>query len=196
MGRTSDSSLANSPDLLVPKSGVGIQARETLGERAKRAAEAQRFSAETEFLKRDSKGVALVQEEGEKLAATIQALAEEAAAAAPELGLQWAASNGAIGVRSARASVYVQLVIRYTNTLDGSFLSVRQMKGNIILPGENRRYLEEPPVVDEIRHEPDRSPALGWCWNSGGKLQSSTELADRVMRRLLERLAGGAGQER
>ena len=167
----------------------GTTSKETLADRARRADELQQFLNQTEALKRDTQGVKEAQEEGRSLVAAIQALVGEAARAAPGLRLQWSGQDTAVGIRSPRASAYVQLVIHYTNTLRNSFLSVRQMIGNIILPGENKRYLEEPPVVSEERYEPERSQALGWCWrDEGGKLSTSTALADRVVRGLIDRI--------
>ena len=118
------------------------------------------------------------------------ALAEEAAGAAPGLGLEWAAADGAVGIRSPEASLYVRLVFMHGNTLRHSFLSVSQMWGSIILPGENRHYiyLKEPSVISEVRYKPERSPALGWCWQSNGTLLSSDLLAEQTIGCLLERL--------
>ena len=166
----------------------GVFTKETIAEKARRVAEAQQFAAETEMLRRDRYGVEQVTAEGKRLVTALLALAEEAAGAAPGLGLQWAAADGAVGIRSPQASLYVQLVVRYVNSLEDSFLSVRQMKGNIILPGENRHYIVDPPVIGEVRYKPERSQALGWCWKSNGTPLSSDVLAEQAIGRLLERL--------
>ncbi|MDO8794360.1 MAG: hypothetical protein Q7J25_07055 [Vicinamibacterales bacterium] len=169
----------------------GSTNRETLADRARRADERQQFQIQTQALKQDPRGVQEVHSEGCNLVTIIQALAEEAARAAPGLGLEFGVQESAVGIRSPRASVFVQLVVPYSNTLRGSFLSVRQMMGGIILPGENKRYLEEPRILNEQRYEPERSQALGWCWRDpDGKLSSSSALADRIVRRLIDRIEG------
>ncbi len=173
----------------------GVLIKETIAEKARRAAEAQQFAAETEALRRDRCGVEQVTAESERLVTALLALVEEAAAAAPGLGLQWAAADRAVGIRSPRASLYVQLIVNYVNTLEHSFLSVRQMKGNIILPGENRHYLEDPPVISEVRYKPERSPALGWCWKSNGTLLGSDVLAEQAIGRLFERLEASSRRQ-
>lgn len=177
------------------KENGGVLTKETIAEKARRAAEAQRFTTETEALRRDRRGVEPVTAEGERLVTALLALAEEAAGAAPRLGLEWAAGDGAVGIRSPQVSLYVQLVVGYVNTLEHSFLSVRQMKGNIILPGENRHYLEEPPVISEVRYTPERSPAFGWCWKSNGTLLSSDVLAEQSIGRLFERLEASSRRQ-
>ncbi len=164
---------------------------ESIAAKAKRAAGAQQFALETATLKADGRAVGQVQEEGARLTAAVEACACEAAEAAPELGLEWRSQDGAVGVRSRRVSVYVQLVIRYTNSLNDAFLSVRLMQGGIILPGENRRYLEEPTVFEDERYTPERTPALGWAWQDDKKVWGSAELAHQVVNRLLQRLTSG-----
>ncbi len=69
------------------------------------------------------------------------------------------------------------------------------MEGNIILPGENRRYLVDPPVISEVRYKPERSQALGWCWKSNGTLLSSDVLAEQAIGRLFERLEASSRRQ-
>jgi len=85
----------------------GPTSRETLADRARRADERQQFWNQTQVLKRDSQGVNQVDEEGRTLVTILLALAEDAARAAPGLGLQWASQDTAVGIRSPRASAYV-----------------------------------------------------------------------------------------
>ena len=167
----------------------GSVAKETVAERARRAAEAQRFTAETAALRTDAQGVEQVRAEAANLYQLVTSHLGEAAEAAPTLGLQWAEANGAFGVRSGKASAYIQLQIEYINSLNDSWLSVRDMPGGIILPGENRRYRIEPTVLSDTRYEPDRAVGIGWGWRFGGKVVSSADLAEQVVRRLLDRSA-------
>lgn len=167
----------------------GSVARESVAERARRAAEAQQYSAETSGLKSDTRGVEQVQAEAKTLFRLLTEHLQEAAAAAPTLGLEWAESAWACGARSPKASVYIELRIEYANSLSDSWLSRRDMGGGIILPGERRHYLREPNVFDETRYTPDRRVGMGWGWRSGNKLWSSHDLADETVRRLIERIA-------
>ena len=167
----------------------GSVAKETVAERARRAEETQRFLAETASLRSETRGVEQVRSEARELFRLIDAHLKEAASAAPGLNLECAEANGAYGARSPKASVYLQLHIEYSNSLNDCWLSVREMKGGIILPGERRRYLEKPAILAETRYEPDRGVSVGWGWRSGAQLWSSSDLADQIVRRLLDRVA-------
>lgn len=138
----------------------------------------------------ETSGVEQVKTEARTLFRLFTEHLQEAASAAPTLGLQWAEDAWACGARSPKASVYIQLHIAYLNSLSDSWLSIRDMRGGIILPGERRRYLEEPKVFSDTRYSPDRALGVGWGWRSGNKLWSSFDLADATVRRLLERIAG------
>jgi len=62
------------------------------------------------------------------------------------------------------------------------------MPGGIILPGENRRYREEPTVIEDLHFVPERKASLGWAWQDEQRVWGSVELAQHVMNRLLRRL--------
>lgn len=168
----------------------GSVSKESLAERARRAAEAHQYLSETAGLMAETSGVEQVKTEARTLFRLFTEHLQEAASAAPTLGLQWAEDAWACGARSPKASVYIQLHIAYLNSLSDSWLSIRDMRGGIILPGERRRYLEEPKVFSDTRYSPDRALGVGWGWRSGNKLWSSFDLADATVRRLLERIAG------
>ena len=167
----------------------GSVGKETLAERARRTAEIQQFAVETAGLRSDTRGVEQVRTEANALFRLFTVLLKEAASAAPTLGLEWAEDMGAFGVRSPKASVYIQLHIEYINSLNDSWLSIREMKGGIILPGEPRQYLREPTILAEQRYVPDRGVGIGWGWQAGGKLWSSNDLADHTVRRLIDQIA-------
>lgn len=167
----------------------GSTATESVAERARRAAEIQQYAADTAALKSDDRGVGQVQEEAQTLFRLLTEHLEESASAAPSLGLEWAEHSRAFGARSPKASVYIQLHIEYSNSLSDSWLSIREMGGGIILPGERRHYLREPKVFGDTRYEPDRRVGVGWGWRAGNKLWSSMDLADQIARRLIDRIA-------
>jgi len=161
---------------------------ESIASRAKRAEELQHYSAATAGLKSNENGVREVQAEAEALFAVVAKLAGDAAAAAPGLNLECRGDTRAVGVRSPRASLYIQLVVHYINSLRNAFLSVEEMKGGIILPGEQRHYLGDRPVLHQDRYSPDRQLGIGWGWRLNGGFHTSAELADRSIRRLIERI--------
>lgn len=167
----------------------GSVSRESLAERARRAAEALQYSAETAGLKSDTRGVEQVQAEARTLFRLFSEHLQEAASAAPTLGLQWAEDAWSCGARSPKRSVYIQLRIEYVNSLSDSWLSIREMQGGIILPGERRHYVANPKVFNDTRYSPDRALGVGWGWRAGSKLWSSHDLADETARRLLDRIA-------
>ncbi len=161
---------------------------ETIAARARRAEELQSYSASTAALKSNHEGVAQVQAEAENLFAAVQRLVDEAVTAAPRLQLEHKSGGGAVGVRSPRASIYMQLVSHWTNSLTDAYLSVEDMKGGIILPGEQRRYMGERPVLQQSRYTPDRVLGVGWGWRLDAKFVTSAELAEQSIRHLFERI--------
>ena len=118
-------------------------------------------------MKADTRGVEQVKGETQTLFRLFTEHLQESASAAPLLGLEWAEHAGAFGARSPKASVYIQRHIEYSNSLSDSWLSIREMGGGIILPGERRNYLREPKVFGDIRYEPDRRVGVAWGWRAG-----------------------------
>jgi len=81
--------------------------------------------------------------------------------------------------RSAISVLYRNNIL---NVLDEARLFVRELRGNVILPGENFYYRQRPLELSETEYGPDVAPGFGWCWLSGQeKLISSEELANAAI---------------
>lgn len=113
-------------------------------------------------------------------------LATEAKTAAPNLNLEFGKDTTEIVVRTPRASILVGWHNIYINTLDKSCLYAGLFRGSLILPGENRYYIQQPQAESEYRFLPERTRALDWCWKLDQVTRSSTELAEYLMGLLLD----------
>lgn len=74
---------------------------------------------------------------------------------------------------------------KYVNTLDGSALSVREFRQNLMLPSEvrGRMYITPPQSIGEIKYSPALSLAREVGWKQNGKTEfiSSPRLAEQCV---------------
>jgi len=167
---------------------------ESVAERARRAAASSAFAEETRRLHHSEHGVAEVRASAHVAVVEVARLIEEAKAAAPGLELRIALAEAEYGENVAVSSARVSLVVNWRNTIinsvDDAPLLVRMFGGRIILPGENLRYLHDPPgVIDEREYDPVRLQSMGWCWRRRkDEPITSPKLASEAVGLLLEHL--------
>lgn len=62
----------------------------------------------------------------------------------------------------------IYFLSKYVNTLENSFLVIREMNGRVLLPQERERYMvsTEPKELSVHKFDPDITSDKGWCWRS------------------------------
>ncbi len=163
--------------------------KESVTESAIRVEEKAAFNLETSKLVRSDEGVRQATESAMSVFNEIERLTNEASNAAPGLHLEVAKDKRSIGIRSPSASISIVWRNRYTNVLEKSELIVALYRCKIILPGENRYYIEDPKMYGEYRFLPERVQGLGWCWKTAEETRAPLQLAEHVIKLLLGQIS-------
>ena len=164
---------------------LGAELRaETPIERARRAQARATFVTETRELFRGYDGVNLAREESVNVCDILEPAINEAAeelgldirvARAITHGISWTTSNAGL-MSSFHSSV---------NLLsDDAGFTVSLFKHELVLPGENRRYVmpNMPRRHCDDRYLIRRTMSLGMCWEiRDGSVLSSANLADKIL---------------
>jgi hypothetical protein len=164
----------------------GKLTKESIAERARKSHELSRFNRETEQMMGSEEGVRLARESALLLVSELERFAAEAKAAAPGLNLEFAKQDTSIVVRTPSTSLSVAWCCMYINTLDRSYLFAGLFRGSLILPGEDKYYIEQPKPTAEYRFLSERLRGIGWCWKLEQVTRSSAELAEHLLGLLLD----------
>lgn len=76
-------------------------------------------------------------------------------------------SNFSVALEDA-VEINIYFLSKYVNTLENSFLVIREMNGRVLLPQERERYMvsTEPKELSVHKFDPDITSDKGWCWRS------------------------------
>jgi hypothetical protein len=166
---------------------------------AARAAQAQRqveFGNRKVELFRTAVGVQQVEKEVRSLFKLLSAHAEEAKNAAPGLNMEYGCEEEACVIRTRGMAVTCWYLNRITNVLDEARLTIREVRGAVVLPGENAYAPERPRELAVTVFKPELTRAEGWCWkNESGEILTSEQIVDLCLNRFFARanqLAQGA----
>ena len=163
--------------------------KESVAELAIRSDERAAFNRDTSRLLNSEEGVRQATESALSVFKEVERFASEASNAAPDLHLEVAKDDTSIGIRTPSASISIVWHNRYSNVLEHSYLIVALYRCKIILPGENRCYIEgHPKTCGEYRFLPERVQGLGWCWKNAGVTRTPSQLAEHVVVLILDQV--------
>jgi hypothetical protein len=168
----------------------GTVREETVSDRAARLARAKAFAAQRGQFLNSSEGVNAAKEEGNYLVSALETLSKDLSS---KYGIDIATrfkSENSIDISGGKYCLSVDWAWPYSNTLDGSRLSIRVWDGPTPRPG--RVFFKEPSVLDELTFAFDRDSAGNNVWNGGTPrvTHSSQKLAETVVKAFLDRLDG------
>lgn len=106
--------------------------------------------------------------------------------AVPSLKLEWRRDQiAAFEVRSAR--IGMNIVPRWEFPANNSVLQAFKFVGPIKFSNESGMYIPGPKHVGQDEFAPDFDQAYGgWCWKSGGQLQTSAQVAEQIANQIVE----------
>lgn len=163
--------------------------------RAAKAQEQVEFGNRRAQLFRTGEGVQQVEKEAHSLLKLLADRAAESKKAAPGLHMAFGCTDEACVIRAPGIAVTCWYRNRITNVLDEARLIIRELRGAVVLPGENAYAPERPRELAETVFKPELTRAQGWCWKSeSGEMLSSEQVADLCLNRffvLADRLGRG-----
>jgi hypothetical protein len=116
--------------------------------------------------------------------------------AAPELKLEYGASQDFLVIRSDGIAVQCRFSNRYANTLEHARLMVAELRGTVLLPGQGGYYRTEPRVLAETAFTPDIGLFEGTCWrDENGALLTSPSIAQQTLERFFSLVQSQAAGE-
>ncbi|HEV8723307.1 MAG TPA: hypothetical protein VGW77_22035 [Candidatus Binatia bacterium] len=148
--------------------------RPSVGYLAARAHEKTEFERARTQLMNSEQGVQQVYGQARVLMHTIRDCAEEARSAAPDFQFEFGAADDWFVIRTRGVAVHVGYRNPVVNVLSKAKLVLRDLRGAVIMPGENLRYLIQPRELAEVVFTPELTVANGWCW----KTQESEPLSN------------------
>ncbi len=160
--------------------------KETLEERAARAKAATEFEHHRARLLRNEEGVREAYKSARGLMAAIGARVNEVKLSLDTLGVRFGASDTLYGLATQAVATECEYHNPIMNTLDKAKLTICDIRGGVLLPGEIGYYFEKPKVLEESVFRPDIGRNEGWCWrDTNDKLLTTGEVADAFVRRIL-----------
>ena len=164
--------------------------RPSIAYRAQKSQELAKFEQRRAEIMRLPEGVHAAAVEAKRLVALVRRHVEELQTAAPALGVEFGADSSQVHeggiVKTKQVAVAVSYLNRISNVLSEATLTIRELQGNVLLPGESGYYLREPKEVSKVRYTPELTQNLGWCWKDpAGKVHSSEKLAEEAVHRFL-----------
>ena len=158
--------------------------------RAKRLERQVAARAERKRLLGSTEGVEAAQREAREIHAAIAQLTDEIKKSTSGLKLLIGSSDDLNVLTNGCVSVVIYFHLMYGNTLENSFLVVREMNGRVLLPQERGHYmvLTEPKELTIHKFDPDFTPSKRWCWRSQSdpkRYYTSRDIADYFIQTFL-----------
>ena len=156
---------------------------------AQRSQERAKFSQQRATLLSSEAGVRAAQAEARALVLLLRERASAALAAAPELEAKVGATAEAFGIKTPGVALVCSYHNNYVNVLEHASLVVREIRGGILLPGEQGHYWRAPMELGVRELVPEFSPELGWCWKTKkGELLSSDQVVTQCIEQFFDLL--------
>lgn len=160
--------------------------KETIVERVARAKSATEFELRRARLLRNEEGVCEANKSARALIAAISVRVDEAKPSLDDLGVRFGKTDTFCGFTTQTVATECEYSNRIMNTLDKAMLTIRDIRGRILLPGEGGYYFDKPKVLEESIFRPDIGRNNEWCWRDGNeKLFTTEEVADTFVGRIL-----------
>lgn len=164
--------------------------KEDAVERAKRLERQVAARAERKRLLGSTEGVKAAEKEAREIHAAIAQLADEIKKSTSDLKLLVGSSHDSSVLTNGRVSVIIYFRPMYRNTVENSFLVIREMNGRVLLPQERGRYMvfTEPKELSIHKFDPDITSGKGWCWRSQSEPKcyyTSGDIADYCIQTFL-----------
>jgi hypothetical protein len=161
--------------------------KESVAERAARAKEATDFERRRKQLLGSAEGVTQVKQAVRELMDAITRNVGEAKSSLDALGVRFGVADEWCGLKTDTVATQCAYRNRVVNTLSEARLSIRAIRGGLLLPGENGYYLNEPKVLNEVDYRPDLMRGMVWCWRGeDDMLHSCEEVAEAVVTQILQ----------
>jgi len=189
------------PDYGIEQAAGAIKARtQELGsqvhkedavKRAKRLERQVAARAERKRLLASPEGVKAAESNGREIHTEIGRLAEAINNSAENLKLLVGSSQDSSVITNGRVSVVVYFRSMYANTLENSFLVIREMNGRVLLPQERGKYIvvTKPKELTAYKFDPDITSDKEWCWRSQSypnRYYTSGDIAENALRVFLD----------
>jgi hypothetical protein len=173
--------------------------REDAVERGKRLERQVAVRAERKRLLGSTEGVEAAQKEVREIRAAIAQLADEIKKSSSDLKLLVGSSPDSTVLTNKRVSVVIYFCLTYGNTLENSFLVIKEINGRVFLPQERGHYMvpTEPKELTMHKFDPDITPGKTWCWRSQSdpeRYYTSGDMADyciKIFLNLIDRADRG-----
>lgn len=166
---------------------VGAEPRiETAVDKALRLAQEQEIRQERRTALEGGQGMGAAQAEASAVFDELEGQLSELSKRVPSLQLVWERDQiRHFGIRAKTTSM--NIVPSWDHPLDRSVLQVFEFLGLIKFSKESGTYFPGPKSVNDSEYtvEFDRSCG-GWCWRSGSGVMSSNEVAENIVKRLVE----------
>jgi hypothetical protein len=163
---------------------------------AKRAREISEFGKRRGELLDSRQGVLAVETEVGRLLSLVSDKLDEIEKSEPKLGVRYGVDQNWFVIKRDSVAVHASYRNRIVNTLSNARFVVRELRGGVIMPGEQGRYMEDPRELAETVFLPELDRGYGWCWKlEGGEVKTSEQLADFCVGRLFALIEAEAAGE-
>lgn len=165
--------------------------KEDAVKRAKRLERQVSARAERKRLLASTEGVKAAESNAREIHRQIRRLAEEINNSAENLELLVGSSHDSSVITNGRVSVVVYFRSMYANTLENSFLVIREMNGRVLLPQERGKYIvvTKPQELTGYKFDPDITSDKKWCWRSQSdpnRYYTSGDIAEHALKVFLD----------
>ena len=141
--------------------------KEDAVQRARRLERQMGARAERKRMLGSTEGVDAARSKASEIHSEIDRLAKEINNSAKDIKLSMGSNHDSTVLTNGRVSIIVYFRSD-RNTLENSYLVIREMNGRLLLPQERERYMvsTEPTELSVYKFDPDITSDKGWCWRS------------------------------
>jgi hypothetical protein len=162
---------------------------------AQRSQERAEFAKKRALLLRTEEGVQAASREASTLVQFVSKKVEDLMKATPNVNLEYGAMEDWFVLKNRDVAIHCSYQNRIVNVLDEARLMIREMRGNVLLPGQQGHYLVKPHELSRTVLKPDVTRDQGWCWKSTTDvLKTSEQVADACIEQffvLMDRHSAG-----
>lgn len=141
--------------------------KEDAVQRARRLERQMGARAERKKMLGSTEGVNAARNKASEIHSEIDRLAKEINNSAKDIKLSMGSNHDSTVLTNGRVSIIVYFRSD-RNTLENSYLVIREMNGRLLLPQERERYMisTEPIELSVYKFDPDITSDKRWCWRS------------------------------
>lgn len=141
--------------------------KEDAVQRARRLERQMGARAKRKRMLGSTEGVNAARSKASEIHSEIDRLAKEINNSAKDIKLSMGSNHDSTVLTNGRVSIIVYFRSN-RNTLENSYLVIREMNGRLLLPQEREQYMvsTEPTELSVYKFDPDITSDKAWCWRS------------------------------